>query len=569
MNAPYHPLRTAADLLAMLEQATDLPPLRKRDMISAVNRISKMAGCPPAALRLDVPSLRARLAGIRPAMHGITPSTSANVRCLFAAALACVGVLEHFPRGAARRHAGWAPLAAAIAGNKRLANGLATFMNWCAFTSVEPVAVDDAVLREFLRWLEARTLHARPRRLVREVPALWREAQSLVPEWPATELARISFRPISPNLRWEDLPEGLRADAEAYLAARANPDLFDEKPNAPTRALAPSTLRQQQQHIRLAASVFVREGKPIERLNSLADLVALDAARVVLRHYHDQVGGKPNAYAICLGRTLIDIARYHVGLPEAELKALKKLVNRLPPVPFDLTEKNKELLRELEADHVRARLLCLPEELVREVKRALATADFTKFVDAQVAVAVDILLVAPLRAQNLIALNWGRNFMEPDGPRGKLLLYIPKDATKSKRRDLTFEISPDVAETIRWYRREILPRLGGDSDGDLFVTKGGRGKSQETLSQQITELIKDKVGIPVSPHQFRHVAAMLYLDAHPEDFQTVTDLLGHAWAKSTLIYAGSSSRRASRVYGDHIVRQREALALRRPRRTRK
>ena len=67
-----------------------------------------------------------------------------------------------------------------------------------------------------------------------------------------------------------------------------------------------------------------------------------------------------------------------------------------------------------------------------EVKAGLATADFTKFVDAQVAVAVDILLVAPLRAQNLIALNWSRNFKEPQGPRGKLLLYVPKDATKSK-----------------------------------------------------------------------------------------------------------------------------------------
>ncbi len=568
MNAPYHPLRTAADLLAMLEQA-DLPPLRKRDMISAVNRISKMAGCPPVALSLEVHSLRARLAGIRPAMHCITPSTFANVRSLFAAALERAGVLEHFPRGAARRHAGWAPLAVAVAGNKRLANGLATFMNWCASTCVEPAVVDDAVLQEFLLWLETRTLHARPKRLVREIPALWREAQSHVPGWPATELARISFRPASPNLRWEDLPSGLRANAEAYLEMRANPDLFSEEPNTPTRPLAPLTIQQQRQHVRLAASVLVHHGKPIEELNSLTDLVALDSVKVVLRHYHDQAHGKPNAYAICLGRTLIDIARYHVELPEAELKALKKVVNRLPPVPFDLTEKNKALLRELEADQVRARLIYLPEELVREVKRALATADFTKFVDAQVAVAVDILLVAPLRAQNLIALNWGRNFKEPEGPRGKLLLYVPKDATKSKRRDLTFEISPDVAETIRWYRREILPRLGGDPAGDLFVTKRGTRKSQETLSQQVTELIEEKVGIPLSPHQFRHVAAMLYLDAHPEDFQTVSDLLGHAWAKSTLIYAGSSSRRASRVYSDHIVQQREALALRRRPRRRK
>ncbi len=57
------------------------------------------------------------------------------------------------------------------------------------------------------------------------------------------------------------------------------------------------------------------------------------------------------------------------------------------------------------------------------------------------------------------------------------------------------------------------------------------------------------------------MAAALYLEEHPEDFQSVSDLLGHAWAKTTLIYAGSSSRRASKAYGSFIIGQREALKL--------
>ena len=280
MNAPYHPLRTAADLLAMLEQA-DLPPLRKRDMISAVNRISKMAGCPPVALSLEVHSLRARLAGIRPAMHCITPSTFANVRSLFAAALERAGVLEHFPRGAARRHAGWAPLAVAVAGNKRLANGLTTFMNWCASTCVEPAVVDDAVLQEFLLWLETRTLHARPKRLVREIPALWREAQSHVPGWPATELARISFRPASPNLRWVDLPLASAPTRRPILRCAQIPISSVRAERTDTAARAISTIQQQRQHVRLATSVLVRHGKPSRQLVSLVDLVgAVTSSRV-------------------------------------------------------------------------------------------------------------------------------------------------------------------------------------------------------------------------------------------------------------------------------------------------
>ena len=60
--------------------------------------------------------------------------------------------------------------------------------------------------------------------------------------------------------------------------------------------------------------------------------------------------------------------------------------------------------------------------------------------------------------------------------------------------------------------------------GDLFVSEGGKRKSQETLSQQITEIIGERVGIHMTPHQFRHLAAIAYLEEHPEDFQSVTDL---------------------------------------------
>lgn len=571
MNAHNHPIQTAADVLAMLEQAGGIPPLRKRDMTSAIKRVCKMIGSSSTALKLDVPALRTALAAIRPAAHGISPRTFANLRSLFAVAMEWAGVIEHCPRGVAKQHPAWAPLAAGIAGDKRLANGLAAFMNWCAWTGVGPVSVDDKILQRFLDWLQNRTLHSRPRDLVRQVPALWADARASVPNWPAAVLSPISFRPTSLNLRWEDLPEDLRTDAGAYLRARAEPDLFADDPVTPTRPLAPETVNLQRQHIRLAASVLVRHGVSIEKLDGLADLVTADAVKSVLRHYHDQADGRPSAFAAGIARTLIHIARYHVRMPEHCLQELKKIAGRLPAVPFDLTQKNKTLLADLENEEVRGRLLYLPESLKREVCANLGRGGRLKFVEAQVAAAVEILLLAPLRPKNLTELNWSRNFKQPNGPRGKLVIYIPKEATKSKRRDLSFEVPPELAETIRWYRREVLPRLGGDPNGDLFVSEGGGRKSQETLSQQITETIAEKVGLHMTPHQFRHLAAVIHLEAHPEDFQTVSDLLGHSFAKTTLVYAGSSSRRASRAYGKLIVEQRQAAALKQrpPRRRQK
>ena len=70
----------------------------------------------------------------------------------------------------------------------------------------------------------------------------------------------------------------------------------------------------------------------------------------------------------------------------------------------------------------------------------------------------------------------------------------------------------------------------------------------------------------MTPHQFRHIAAALYLELHPEDFATVQALLGHKSAKTTLIYAGTMSKRAGRSFASVVGAHREALKLQRKRR---
>ena len=299
-------------------------------------------------------------------------------------------------------------------------------------------------------------------------------------------------------------------------------------------------------------------------IKTLDDLTVPEALKTLLRHYLGS-DGKPNAFAIGIGKTILQAARYHCRLPSAELERLKQITARLPAIPFDLTEKNKSLLRELEAPRVRAKLIYLSSTLMKRVVQDLKTGS-VRFVDAQVALAVETLLSSPLRPQNLIALNWRRHFQEPDGPRGRILLYIPKEETKTKERELVFELPEETARLLRWYRKHILPRLGADPDGDLFVTEKGKSKCQETITDQIIQRIEDHVGIHMTPHQFRHVAAALYLELHPEDFATVQALLGHKSAKTTLIYAGTMSKRAGHAFANVVGAHREALKLQRKRR---
>ncbi|MEZ5827108.1 MAG: tyrosine-type recombinase/integrase [Hyphomicrobiales bacterium] len=558
--------KTGDDLLRFLDGA-DLKANRRRDLKSAIKRICDMAHVAPAALSIDPVALRSILRTVRPAAHGMTQKTWSNVRSLLGSTLQLAGVADPMGRGLAQQSLAWSSLLHPIRDNKRLSHGLAAFANWCAGADISPDEVDDETVQRFATWIQTRTLCPNPRDVVRRVPTLWNEASEKIEAWPKTKLTIISFKSPFKRVRWNDLNESFRRDADVYLAMRAGPDLFDERPNAPRRPLAPSTLRQQREHLRLAASVLVEGGVPMSDIASLADLVKPDRFKSILRYYHEQANRQPNAFVICVAKTLIQTAQYHVGVPADAVAQLKVIAAKLPPVPFDLTAKNKSLARQFESEDLRAKLLFLPEQVMTEVARDLAQ-ERIRYVEAQVAIAIDINLVMPLRPQNLSSLIWQRHFSEPDGPKGRLLLHIPAQETKSKLQDLVAEIPNDVGKRLRWYRRHILPRLTADMNGPLFVTKRGHAKTQETLSKQIVQVIRRRLGVHLTPHQTRHLAAIWYLDEHPEDFETPRAFLGHAWSKTTRVYAGSSTRRASRAYGNFLLQQREGLKLKskRPRR---
>src|SRR5438093_5594919 len=77
---------TLADVLALFDQA-GLTGTRRRDMVSAVNRICEMASTTPAGVRAEPSVLKDLLSRIRPAAHGVSVKSYSNLRSLLAAAL--------------------------------------------------------------------------------------------------------------------------------------------------------------------------------------------------------------------------------------------------------------------------------------------------------------------------------------------------------------------------------------------------------------------------------------------------------------------------------------------------
>ena len=89
---------TLADVLSLIDQAVPTGT-RRRDMISAINRICEMAGSTPGSARAEPPVLKEMLSRIRPAARGVSAKSYSNIRSLLAAALELAGVIDPSGRG--------------------------------------------------------------------------------------------------------------------------------------------------------------------------------------------------------------------------------------------------------------------------------------------------------------------------------------------------------------------------------------------------------------------------------------------------------------------------------------
>ena len=90
----------------------------------------------------------------------------------------------------------------------------------------------------------------------------------------------------------------------------------------------------------------------------------------------------------------------------------------------------------------------------------------------------------------------------------------------------------------------------------MFVDNGGKPVPSGTLRDGITKAIKRGLGVDITPHQFRHLAAKIALDAQPGAIGLVQSLLGHKNLKTTQkSYAGMRTREAARFY-DQLLNAR-------------
>jgi integrase len=553
---PVLPNATPATLQTILDRLAGdggLSDTRKRDLRSAATSFAKLLDQPPAAIPLDLADIRATLDGMVPARAQISPKRFANLRSDLAAAIEASGLRPMLKTADLELDEVWTRLLAPA--DQRVAKGLSRFARWASLRGITPEAVDASTIARFAAELEGATLIRNLPYLPRAVAKAW---NALVAHHPAAGLRPVEV-PTDTRTRsrmaWQRLSASFREDVERHLAWAAVPDPLAD--GARARALASQSLHLRRTHIHSAVSAAAAAGVPLEQIESLESLVEPDTFKTVLRHLWQQEGCKLSAYTHGIAVTLIAIASEWGRAPADTITTLKALRSKLGALPSGLTDKNQSLLRQFEDPRLIADLNQLPDKLWHTARRGVATSR-RSFIDLQTALAIDLLLHFGLRMQNLASMRFEQHLHWPQGRRKPALLTFRSDETKNDI-VLEFEVPTVLAERLQVYRHEIAPAVIGERPDWVFVGSTGRPKTQDAIAVAIAKTILRYLGVKITPHQFRHLAAKFHLEANPGAYELVRQLLGHRnLTTTTEFYAGIDTRRAGRAHAELVMKLRES-----------
>lgn len=526
-------------IVVAIKTDTSLETRRKQELLSALNTLSRIMGIPLANLPSDPRQLGPRLAAVAPAAHGITDGRWANIRSLVGKAVATAhSVLPGRQENPLRP--AWADLLAQLEPRHRRAAVVAG-LRWLSAQGIGPDRVTRVDVEGFMDALRTQSLRPKPDDVCRRFIGAWNAAVEAVPGWPNLPLTWTS-RKVVRSVAWCELPPSFKVDVDRWLARQGGADLFSG--DGPSKPLKPITLKSYEKMMRTCAWALVQAGVAPEAIGSLADLVVPKHFRLILEDLWSRSGKKKTATLARRADVLISMARHHLKLDEKDLMVLRQSANQARPETTGLTEKNRDRLRPFDNPATFAALVNLPFAMQAEVDKGRLT-PVRAAQRAEMAVAIAILLIAPIRMKNLRMIEVGRQ-LRTHGSR-MMLSFVEAEVKNAV--PLEFEIDPVTADLITWFIERHRPLLAPVGSAFLFPGLDGGPRTECGLSAPLKKALLKGLGLPINPHLFRHLAAKLFLDANPGQYETVRQFLGHKSIVTTMrFYAGFETKAATKLY---------------------
>ena len=542
---------TLADVLVRISGA-DLPPKVKADTSSAVRKIATILCADPGLIPVDPANLRRRLEGISHQVAGVGPGRWNNIRSLFGKAIAMVTPLlpgrSVFPL---------LPSWDALSKDKDLdfnrRTRLLPLLRYFSERGVGPAEVTLALLEEYRQAILQDRLRSKPEKAWEGLVWAWNACLREVPGWPQLAIPREQKRDTY-TFSWNHYPASLQDDAKAYLAVLSGDLISDEGPDKPAR---PATLATRERQLRMAAAAAVHQGIPPEELTSLAALLTFERYQLILRFFLNRNDGEYSPQVGQMAYFLKTVVKKHCKIKDEALRRFEKIVAKLSSKKKTrgLTRKNRDRLRPFDDPQMVQKFLDLPFQIREDVTDDTRSPIKRRAVRAQVAAAIAIVQIMPVRRENLTEIDLEKNLIV----RGKrLYLVIEPDDVKNDE-PVDFEFPAKTRDLVVWYVREYRPHLLRTETTALFPGAGAGPKRAGTLAGQVKKVICDYLGIEFNMHLFRHAGVKMYLDVRPGNYEVMRRVLGHRSMETTSsTYAGTETRTAGLHFASVLAERRES-----------
>lgn len=552
---------TLADVIAKVDAMEE--GTRRRDLRSGVTSFCKVVGKRPEEILVIPHEIRALREAVQPLAIGISKARWANICSGLNKAIALVRDLVP-SRNSTPLLPEWEALLDVLP--KSLKRKLSSGARYFSGKGVKPSVVS---LDDLLGYCEA-IKHNRMRRNAEQAADdflwAWNRTAQQYPAWPQVHIPREDKRDTY-SLPLETFPPSFSEDVDAYIGRLSQGILFDLDDEddddidfGPLRPVRPATVATRQRQLRAAASALVHSGVNPSEITSIATLAALPHAKRIL-HFMMQRNpdGQSSAGVAQLAIFIAKIAKHWVKVDTTHHDKLKRLASRVAVPVSGMTAKNRDRLRVFDDPEMVAAFVCLPDTIQKAVEKD-RRAPKLKAHMAQMAAAIAIQIVIPLRRTNLAAIDINRHLV---ANRNGVYLVIPEAETKN-REPINFQIPGFALEVVKWYIRDYRPYLVMGQSSALFPGRGGASKRPHTLGEQLKDTIKQFLGIDFNIHLFRHAAGKIFLDLNPGNYEVLRQLLRHKSINTTTsAYSGAETRQAGLLYANIVENLRLAHAPRR------
>ena len=569
---------TVSRLQETIKQAPNLSQSRRKDLLSAINRVIKICGLDPHSFIVDPASVSKKVYDAPWQLHGITKATWANIRSNFTAAIEIAGINIHRLRANFALTPEWDSLFTRLDEFDR--RDMRRFAGWCAGQDLTPKDVTQKNFLAYYDWCVECTVNRDPRERAHLPRRVWNQnvRKILGESAPVLELPGMI---IWKALGWAELAPTLKSDFEIFRQRRSSNTVFSGLDvdklksmasgsslplnnssglflfgKAKLTPLKPVTIQGYENRIRVLVTLLVELGTEPAQLNSFKVLLTRENVFNAMVYYvrgQDDDRAKPRLTALAIAvLSIAQTMKAHGEMDDATLADLRDLFKKVQYRQNGMSKCNRERLQQFKSSFVLKKFLNLPSEVFQRLDK-IDTPKIQHALDAQQALILAILQHAPVRCANLQAINLGQHLKQfAWSKETDWMLHWDSTDVKNKQ-ELNFTLKGEVSRLLEIYLKRYRPILMNAPSSALFISHTGTQKCTATVGKQFKGFIKRELGLVMNIHLIRHLSAYIFLKHNPGHYGTVQVLLGHKNIQTTINFYAGFNQETDLAHYDKLI----------------